>query len=199
MKPVVAAAALLVAHFTATSVSGTAARTCGTVTATNATYSGPSMTIRAHSAIDARTGMGVVAGTLKSPTMTAQFSAVYDHGAISGTASGSMGARTLIASLSAVFSPQGGFTQGVIGARGSGGSLAVIPACAALPQKLLRHVQGIITSVNASEVTIHGLTCAVPLKLGIGVAVNYPIRSWAAMTCSVSNGVATLVTIRAKR
>ena len=198
MKLVVAAA-VLVAHFTATSVSGTASRTCGTVTATSATYSGPAMTIRAHSTIDARTGTGIVAGTLRSPTMTAQFSAVYDHGAISGTAAGSLGARVLVTSLSAAFSPSGGFTHGVLGAHGSGGSLAAIPGCAAPPEKQLRHVQGIITSANASEVTIHGLTCKVPPKLAMGVTVNYPDGSWASMTCSVSDGVTTLVTIRGKR
>ncbi|MGH2970687.1 MAG: hypothetical protein ACRDNM_14060 [Gaiellaceae bacterium] len=198
MKLVVAAA-LLVAHFTATSVSGTASRTCGTVIATSATYSGPAMTIRARSTIDSRTGMGVVSGTLKSPTMTAQFSAVYDHGVVSGTASGSMGARTLVSSLSAAFSPTGGFTHGVLGGRGSTGPAVVLPGCAAPPQKTLRHAQGIIASANASEVTIHGLTCKVPPKLAMGVTVNYPDGSWASMTCSVSNGVTTLVTIRAKR
>ncbi|HZQ89304.1 MAG TPA: hypothetical protein VFA42_04800 [Gaiellaceae bacterium] len=193
----VLAAAVLTAHFTATSVSGTASRTCGTVTATSATYSGTGTTIVAHSTIDASNGMGVVTGTLKTATLAATFSAVYDHGAISGTASGHEGSRTIVASISALFSPTAGFTHGVLGGRGSGG-LAVLGGGCGAPQQL-RQAQGAIRTVNAGEITVGGLTCEVPPALALKVAASYPAGSWAAISCSVSNGQPTLVTIRAKR
>ena len=193
----VLAAALLTAHFTATSVTGTASRTCGTVTATSATYSGAGTTIVAHSTIDASSGMGVVTGTLQTATLTTTFSAVYDHGAISGTASGHEGPRTLVASISAVFSPTAGFTHGVLGGRGSGG-LAVLGRGCGAPRQL-HQAQGTIRAVNAGEITIGGLTCEVPPALAMKVAANYPAGSWAAISCSVANGQATLVTIRAKK
>ena len=193
----VLAAALLTAHFTATSVTGTASRTCGAVTATSATYSGTGTTIVARSTIDADTGMGVVAGTLKTATVDAQFTAVYDHGAISGTASGHEGSRTLVASISAVFSPGAGFTHGVLGGRGPSG-LAVLGTGCDAPRQL-RQAQGAIKAVNAGEITVGGLTCEVPAALAMKVAANYPAGSWAAISCSVANGQATLVTIRAKR
>lgn len=193
------AAAVLIAHFAATSVSGTSTRTCGRVTATSATYSGAATTIAARSTIDSHTGMGVVTGTLKTATMTARFSAVYDHGTLDGTAFGHIRSHVLVASLEAVFSPASGFTQGVIGGRGPGGAAVLGPACAAPPQKILRHAQGIIAVANAAQVTIGGLTCHVPTTLAIKVAAGYPAGSWAAITCAVSNGATTLVTIRAKR
>lgn len=195
----VLAAALLTAHFTATSVSGTAVRTCGPVTATSATYTGSGTTIVAHSTIDSRTGKGVVAGTLKTPTVNASFSAVYDHGRISGTVSGRMGGRALVSSISATFTPSAGFTRGVLGGRGSGGLAVVEPGCGAPPEKLLRHAQGIIKVASAAQIVVGGLTCAVPTRLAIAVAAGYPAGSWAAITCSVSNGQATLLTIASKR
>lgn len=193
----VLAAALLTAHFTATSVSGTAGRTCGTMTATSATYSGAGTTIVAHSVIDASTGMGVVTGTLKTATVSSTFSAVYDHGTISGIATGHEGGRTLVASISAVFSPAAGFTQGVLGGRASGGLAVLGPRCAA-PQQLHR-AQGAIKAVNAGEITVGGLTCEVPPALAMKVAANHPAGSWAAIACSLKKDQATLVTIRAKR
>jgi hypothetical protein len=192
-------AALAIAHFTATSVSGTATRTCGTVTATSATYSGPGTTIVARSTIDARTGMGVVTGTLKTPTMNTQFSAVYDHGTLDGTASGHTGSRTVVTSLSARFDPTDGFTHGVLGGGGSGGSAVLDAGCLAPPQRVMRQAQGIIKAANAAQITIGSLTCEVPTNLAIAVAASYPAGSWASITCSVSNGQTTLVTIRAKR
>jgi hypothetical protein len=193
------AAVLAIAHFTATSVSGTASRTCGAVTATSATYSGPSMTIAAQSTIDARTGMGLVTGTLRSPTMTGQFSAVYDHGVISGTATGHIGVRPAVASLTAAFDPMDGFTKGVIGGRSSVGTAVLGSSCAPPPEKQLRHAQGIVKAASAAEITVAGLTCAVPQRLGITVAFNYEAGSWASITCSVSNGQTTLVTIAGKK
>lgn len=193
------AAALIIAHFTATSVSGTAVRTCGTVTTTSATYSGPAMTISAHSTIDARTGMGLVTGTLTSPTMTGQFSAVYDHGVISGTTTGHVGLHPLVASITAAFDPTSGFTKGVIGGRASVGTAVVGSSCAPPPQQQLRHSQGVIKASNADQITVGGLTCAVPQKLAITVAFSYGPGSWASITCAVSNGRTTLVTIAAKK
>lgn len=193
------AAALVIAHFTATSVSGTATRTCGTVTATNATYSGAGTTIVARSTIDARAGGGVVTGTLRAAGLNAQFSAVYAHGAIDGTAWGHMGSHTLVASLSALFSPTGGFTRGVLGGRGSGGSVVLGHGCGAPPQRVLRHASGIVKVASADQVAIGGLTCAVPAPMAITLVVKYQVGSRAAITCSVSNGRATLVTIRATR
>ena len=189
------AAAALIAHFTATSVSGTAVRTCGTVTATSATYSGPAMTISARSTIDGRTGMGFVTGTLKSSKLTAQFSAVYDHGSISGTASGSMGARVLVTSLSAAFSPTGGFSRGVLGGRAPGGTAVVGSTCSAPPPVQLRHADGFITASNADSITVGSLTCAVLSSLAIKVTFDYQIGSRASITCSVMKGRMTLVTI----
>lgn len=193
------AAALVVAHFTATSVSGTAVRTCGAVTATSATYSGPAMTISAQSTIDAHTGMGFVTGTLKSPTVTGQFSAVYDHGRISGTTTGRAGARPLVASLTAVFDPIHGFTNGVIGGRVSVGAAVLGSSCAPPLEKQLRHAQGIVKAASAASITVGGLTCAVPQRLEVNVAFNYEAGSWASISCSVSNGQATLVTIAGKK
>jgi hypothetical protein len=193
----VLAAALLTAQFTATSVSGTASRSCGTVTATNATYSGAGTTIVAYSAIDAGSGMGVVTGTLKTATLTTTFSAVYDHGSISGIATGHEGTHTLVASISALFSPTAGFTHGVLGGRGSGGLAVIGPGCAS-PQQLHR-AQGAIKAVNAGEITVGGLTCEVPPALAMKVAANYPAGSWAAISCSMKKNQAMLVTIRAKR
>jgi len=193
------AAALVVAHFTATTVSGTASRTCGAVTATSGTYSGPAMTISAQSTIDTRTGMGFVTGTLKSPTMTGQFSAVYDHGVISGTTTGHVGARPVVAGLTAAFDPANGFTKGVIGGRTSVGSAVLGSSCAPPPEKQLRHAAGIIRASSAAEITVGGLTCAVPQRLEITVAFNYQAGSWATVTCSVSNGQTTLVTIAGKK
>lgn len=198
MKLAFAAVALL-AHFTATSVSGTATRTCGAVTATNATYSGPTMTISARSTIDSQTGMGFVTGTLHSASLTAQFTAVYDHGALSGTASGHRGARTLVTTLSAAFSPTGGFTRGVIGGGDAGGTAVVSSACSAEPQVQLRHATGVVKLANAAEITVGRLDCAVPTRLSIEVAFSHPPGSTASITCSVSNGVTTLVTIDKKR
>lgn len=195
----VLAAALAVAHFTATSVTGTATHTCGTVTATSATYSGAGTTIVARSTIDSRTGKGVVAGTLKTSVMNAQFSAVYDHGTIDGTASGRMGSRTLVSSISATFSPTDGFTHGVLGGRGAGGSVVLDSGCGAPPEKVLRQARGIIEAANADQITVGGLTCVVPSSLGIKITFDYPKGSWAAITCSVANGQTTLVTIRAKK
>lgn len=192
------AAALAIAHFTATSVNGTATRTCGTVTATSATYSGAGATIVAHSAIDSRSGMGVVTGTLKTPAITAQFSAVYDHGTIDGTASGHIGPRRLVASISGLFSPTGGFTHGELGGGGSGGAALLASGCSPGPQKVVRQAQGIVRAASAVEITIGGLTCAVPVPLEIKVVANHPPGTWAAITCSWSNGRATLVTIRGK-
>lgn len=193
------AAAVVVAHFTATSVSGTASRSCGPLTSTSATYSGPAMTISAHSTIDARTGMGIVTGTLSSPTVTGQFSAVYDHGVISGTTTGHAGTRPLVASLTATFDPASGFTKGVIGGRNPVGTAVLGSSCASPPEKQLRRAQGIVTASNADEITIGGLTCAVPPSLAVTVAFNYVSGSWASITCSVSTGRATLVAIRGKR
>lgn len=193
------AAALVVAHFTATSVSGTAIRTCGAVTATSATYSGPGMTISAHSTIDARTGMGLVTGTLKSPAMTGQFSAVFDHGVISGTTTGHVGTRALVGSLTAEFDPTHGFTKGVIGGRNPVGTAVLGSSCSPPPEKQLRHAQGIVKASNAAEITVGGLTCAVPSRLGVTVAFNYGAGSWASITCSVSGGQPTLVAIKGKK
>lgn len=192
-------AALAIAHFTATSVSGTSTRTCGTVTATAATYSGSGTTIVARSTIDSRTGMGVVLGTLKRADMAAEFSAVYDHGRLDGTASGHLGSRTLVASLSAVFDPAGGFTNGVLGGASSGSSIVLAGGCAAPPQRVLRHAQGIIEVANTSVITIGRSTCAVPRTLAMKLIVTYKPGTWAAITCSVSNGQATLVTIRGRQ
>lgn len=189
----------MIAHFTATSVSGTASRTCGTVTATSATYSGPAMTISAHSTIDAHTGMGLVTGMLRSPTMSGQFSAVYDHGVISGTTTGYVGVRPLVASLTAVFDPTDGFTKGVIGGRNPVGAAVLDSSCAAPPQKQLRRAQGIVKASNAAEITVGTLTCAVPQRLAVTVAFDYGSGSWASISCSVSNGQTTLVTIRGKK
>lgn len=193
------AAAVVIAHFTATSVSGTASRTCGTVSATSATYSGPAMTISARSTIDARTGMGLVVGTLTSPAVSGQFSAVFDHGALSGTTTGHVGTRALVASLTAEFDPAHGFTKGVIGGRSPVGSAVLTSSCSPPPEKQLRHARGIVKDSNADEITVGSLTCAVPSRLGVAVAFNYGAGSWASITCSVSNGRATLVAITAKK
>jgi hypothetical protein len=193
------AAALVVAHFTATSVDGAAVRTCGAVTATSATYSGPAMTLSAQSTIDAHTGMGFVTGTLKSPTMTGQFSAVYDHGKISGTTTGHVGTRPLVANLTAAFDPTRGFTNGVIGGRSSVGTAVLDSSCSPPPEEQLRHAQGIVKASNAARITVGGLTCVVPQSLEINVAFNYGAGSWASIACSVSHGQATLVTIAGKK
>lgn len=193
------AAAVLVAHFTATSVSGTATRACGSVTATNATYSGSGTTIVARSAIDSVTGKGVVTGTLRTESVKAEFSAVYDHGTIEGTATGHIGRRSVVTSLSAVFSPTGGFTYGVLGGRGAGGSAILDSSCGAPPQQVLRHAQGVVKVSNAAQVVVGGLACVVPTSLAVTVAFSHPAGSWAAITCSVSNGESTLVTIQAKK
>ena len=190
---------VVIAHFTATSVSGTASRTCGTVTATSATYSGPAMTISARSTIDAHTRMGLVTGTLRSPTMTGQFFAVYDHGMISGTTTGSIGSRPLVASFTAAFDPVNGFTRGVIGGRSPVGAAVLVSSCAPPPQKQLHHAQGIIKSANADQITLGALSCAVPSRLAITVAFNYGPGAWASITCATSNGRTTLVTIRGKK
>lgn len=194
------AAALAIAHFTATSVNGTATRICGTVTATSATYAGAGARIVARSTIDSRTGTGVVTGTLETATITARFSAVYDHGVLSGVASGHMGDRTVVANLSAAFSPAGGFTAGVLGGRGDGGGAAVLAStCSAPPQKVLRRAQGIVEVATTSVITLGGLTCIVPPTLAMKLIVTYTPGTWAAITCSVSNGQTTLVTIRGKQ
>lgn len=192
-------AALVLAHFTATTVTGTAIRTCGPVTATSATYSGPAMTIDAHSVIDAHTGMGLVTGTLKSPAVTGRFSAVYDHGVISGTTTGHVGTRPLIAGLSASFEPTDGFTHGVIGGRNTVGAAVLDSSCATPSQKQLRHAQGIVKASNAIEITVGSLTCVVPPRLAITVTFKYGAGSRVSITCSASNGKATLVSIKAKK
>ena len=193
------AAVLVIAHFTATSVSGTASRTCGTVTATSATYSGPTMTISAHSTIDTRTGMGLVTGTVKSPTMTGRFSAVFDHGVISGTTTGHVGTRALVGSLTAEFDPTHGFTKGVIGGRSPVGTAVLDSTCSPPPQKQLRHAQGTVEASNADQITVGGLTCAVPSRLAITVSFNYGSGSWASITCAVSGRQPTLVAIKGKK
>jgi len=193
------AAAVVVAHFTATSVSGTVVRSCGALTTTRATYSGPAMTISADSTIDARTGMGLVTGTLRSPAMTGEFSAVYDHGVISGTTTGRAGTRPLVASLTAAFDPASGFTNGVIGGRNPVGTVVLGSSCAPPPARQLRHARGIVTASNADEITLGGLTCAVPPRLAVTVAFNYASGTWASITCSVSKGQTTLVAITGKR
>ena len=193
------AAVFAIAHFTATSVTGTAVRTCGAITATSATYAGPGMTIQAQSTIDTRTGKGLVTGTLRSPAMSGQFSAVFDHGVISGTTTGHAGARPLVASLTAEFDPANGFTKGVIGGHSSIGAAVLDSGCAPPPEQQLRHAEGIVKAANAGSITVGGLTCAVPSRLGITVAFNYGPGSRASITCSVSNGQATLVTIAGKK
>jgi len=193
-------AALVVAHFTATSLSATSSRTCGAVTATSATYSGAGMTIVARSTVDARRGMGLVQGTLKSASMTAQFSAVDDHGALSGIASGHVGARLFVARLSATFSAAGGFTDGVVGGAGTiGGAVVLEPGCTPPPLRQLRHAAGLIKAATAAQITVGHLTCKVPTSLAITVATTYPPGRTAAITCVVSDGETTLVTIRATR
>ncbi|HEY4413056.1 MAG TPA: hypothetical protein VGN06_08675, partial [Gaiellaceae bacterium] len=166
---------------------------------TSATYSGPAMTIDAHSMIDAHTGMGLVTGTLRSPTVTGQFSAVYDHGVISGTTTGHVGTRPFIASLTATFEPTDGFTRGVIGGRNPVGAAVLDSRCAAPAQRQLRHAQGIVKASNAIEIAVGDLTCVVPPRLAITVTFKYGAGSRVSITCSASNGKETLVSIKGQK
>ena len=198
MTKLAMAAALLLAHFTATTVSSTATHSCGTVTATSGTYAGPGVTIQARSTIDARTGMGIVDGTLKFGSTTGTFSAVYDHGILAGTASGRDGARIVASSLSARFSPTGGFTFGRLGGRTATAPAVELPGGCGAPAPL-RAVTGTVQKAAADSITVSGITCAVPEPLAIEVAFNYGPGTRATIACKLVSGVETLVRIAKQR
>lgn len=194
MTKLALAAAVVLAHFTATTVSSTASHSCGTVTATSGTYAGPGVTIKARSTIDARTGMGIVDGTLKVGSTTGTFTAVYDHGTLAGTASGRDGARIVATSLSATFSPANGFTGGRLGGRTAAAPTVELPGgCGAPPP--LRTVTGTVQKARADSITVAGVTCAVPEPLAVEVAFNYGPGMRARIACKPVSGVETLVRI----
>ncbi|MDE3026210.1 MAG: hypothetical protein KGI93_11640, partial [Acidobacteriota bacterium] len=85
------------------------------------------------------------------------------------------------------------------GGRNPVGSAVLGSSCAPPPERQLRHAQGIVKASNADEITIGGLTCAVPPSLAVTVAFNYASGTWASITCSVSKGQGTLVTIAGRR
>lgn len=194
MTKLALAAAVLLAHFAATTVTSTASHTCGAVTATSGTYAGPGVRIQARSTIDARTGMGIVDGTLTVGSTTGTFSAVYDHGRLAGTASGRDGGRILATSLSASFSPTSGFTAGRLGGRTATAPTVELPGGCGAPTPL-RTVTGTVENAVANSITVSGLTCVVPESLAIEVAFNYGAGTRARIACKPVSGVETLVRI----
>jgi hypothetical protein len=195
------------ARFTATSITNDTTRSCATVASTSATYTGtatgsPGLTGRAvivtRSTIDARNGMGLVEGTMKVGSTSGTFSAVYDNGVLTGTASGRDGSRLVVASLSATFSPSQGFTAGRLGGRPAKGAAVELPAGCGAPAPP-KTVTGTIKADNASSITVGGLTCAVPARLAVTVAFQYPVGTRATIACAPSNGAMTLVRIEGKK
>lgn len=151
-------------------------------------------TIRARSTIDARSGRGIVDGTLKFGSTAATFSAVYDHGILAGTVSGRDGARIVATSLSARFSPASGFTSGRLGGRTATAPTVELPGGCGAPTPL-RTVTGTVRNAVANSITVSGLTCVVPQSLAIEVAFNYGSGTRATIACKQVSGVETLVRI----
>ena len=148
----------------------TDARYTGTATG-DADLTGP-ITLRARSVINTTDSVGVVDGWLKIDVAsgrdtTAGYTAVYDHGNVAGVAAGRAHdpAARLVANLSAGFSAAGGFTGGKLGGgTAGGGAVEIGPGrCAPAANKPEKsEARGTITALNASAITVAGLSCNIP-------------------------------------
>lgn len=191
-------------------------RTCTTadaktITITNGKYTGAAMgdpdltgaiTITAHSVINTTDGVGVVDGRFRIDVSGgrdtfANYAAVYGGGNIAGLASGGArdpGAR-LLANLSAGFNPTSGFTGGKIGGGTAGGGAVELSGakCASNKTKPEKsEARGTVTALNATSITVAGLTCAINPSDSAAVNAKLHVNDRAEIHCSLVNGVNTL-------
>jgi hypothetical protein len=165
------------------------------------------ITLYARSVVNTTDGVGVVDGQLRIDVANgrdtyAGYSAVYDHGNIAGLASGRAHdphAR-LVANLSAAFDPATGFANGSkLGGGTSGGSaVELVPGkcnAASKPKPEKSAARGTITALNASSITVAGLTCAIAQADSNDVNSKFKVNDRVEIRCSLQNNVNTLTHI----